>query len=113
MGKLMTILSTKVIRPLLKKQLFEKNITVEEHEFIKTVPVLNNNIKRAIKNHPPHYIFTSKKAAELFAILLEKNNIKVSPGHKVYCLEGETQKAVIKAGMRPTLTAPAPGNWHK
>lgn len=105
MDKFITILSTKIIRPVLKKQLLDNNIIVEEHDFIKTVPVLNDNIKTTIKKHLPHYIFTSKKAAELFADVLEKNRITISSKHKVYCLQGETQKAVMKAGMQPTLTA--------
>ncbi len=106
MNEPITILSTKVIRALLKKQLLEKNFLVDEYDFIETVPVLDSIRTPVFKKHPPHYIFTSKKAAECFSRFLKGKKFQLPAKYYVYCLSGETKKAVIKAGMRPTLSAP-------
>jgi uroporphyrinogen-III synthase len=106
MNETITILSTKVIRALLKKQLLEKNILVDEYDFIETVSVPDSISTPLFKKHPPHYIFTSKKAAECFSIFLKEKKLQLPAKYYAYCLNGETKKAVIKAGMRPTLTAP-------
>ena len=105
MNETITILSTKIIMPLIKKQLFENNIFVEEFEFIKTVSVLDKISLTTIKDHPPHYIFTSKKAVKFFCSVLKENKVELPPIHYIYCLDGETKKAVFMAGMRPTFTA--------
>lgn len=107
MNEAITILSARMIRPLIKKKLFEKNILVDEFEFIKTVLLSDIDSLLTIKNDPPHYIFTSKKAVESFNFLLNENKVALPANYHIYCLDGATKKAVFKARMRPTLTAPS------
>jgi uroporphyrinogen-III synthase len=105
MGKATTILSTKIIQASLKKRMLKKNIVLADYTFIDTVDTDDSVLVKAVMCNQAHYIFTSKRAVELVTDALEEQHIKMEASATVYCLTGETQKAVQAAGMHPMLAA--------
>jgi uroporphyrinogen-III synthase len=105
MNKEIKIISTKLIKAILKNELLKSGIILSDYNFIETVAVDYPRLPHIIKTLPPHYIFTSSKAVELFVSLVLKHKIVIPAKAIIYCLQGETRKAVLNAGMNPLLTA--------
>jgi len=88
------VLSTKKISQTLIQQAKEKDIFIDEIEFIETKPIKDASLKEKIEHYSKEKIiaiFTSKHAVE--AVF---SQINFQPDWKVYCTSGKTKETLLK-----------------
>lgn len=99
------ILSTRKIPETLIRQAKEKNIFIDEVEFIKTKPINNAALKEKIKQYSEEKIvaiFTSQHAVDaVFA------QINFQPKWKIYCTSGKTKETLLKYVKATAIVATA------
>ena len=65
-----------------------------QHDFIKTVSIVDENSARELSATGEWLVFTSKQAVKIYSTV-QKSMESVNE-HKIYCLQGETLKAASK-----------------
>jgi len=89
-----TILSTKRLKPALIRIAESAGIAVLQHDFIKTVSIVDENATHALSTVGEWLVFTSKQAVKIYSAF--RKSASLNNPHKIYCLQGETMKAVSK-----------------
>ncbi len=100
-----TIISTKKLQASVKSKLMQEGIEIKDYAFINKEPSEYRLVAEAVKNNPAHFVFTSKMGVDTFISALKYYKIRVPANAIIYCLEGNTKKSVLTAGMKPLLTA--------
>lgn len=89
------ILSTKKLKLSVLKKALDYGFDLAQYDFIKTVPLKDAQTRAKLLSAGEWLVFTSRQSAKIFAHFLKANGLP--PGRpKIYCLEGETAKAVKK-----------------
>ena len=89
-----TILSTKKLKPSLVRIAEAAGIAVLQHDFIKTVSIVDENGVRELSAAGEWLVFTSKQAVKIYGNI--QKSMEAVQDHKIYCLQGETLKAASK-----------------
>ena len=90
-----SILSTRAVNEALIKEFLSKNISVDVISFIKTNPVLTDNVLNEIEQiftMPATVVFTSVNAVD--AVAQKAKDLK--PGWRIFCIGHATRKSVEK-----------------
>ena len=89
------ILSTKKLKSSVAKKAAEQGYDVIQYDFIKTVPLDDEDMISRMAVVGEWLIFTSRQAVKIFATQLKSME---SPAalYRIYCLQGETMKAAKK-----------------
>jgi uroporphyrinogen-III synthase len=89
------ILSTKKLKSSVAKRAADRGYDLIQYDFIKTVPLDDEDMSSRMAAIDEWLIFTSRQAVKIFATQL-KSMEAPAPVYKIYCLQGETMKAVKK-----------------
>jgi uroporphyrinogen-III synthase len=90
-----TILCTRPVDDLLIKEAKQQGIAIDIIEFIRTEPIVNNELKKRINelaNQSLHIVFTSMNAVDAVRSYLDKK----PADWKIFCIGTATQKLVVE-----------------
>ncbi len=92
------VLSTKNLRPDLKKSTEQNSIDLVETEFISIKPILTkekyNEVHKYLLKENVYAIFTSANAIGPFKNYMSQNNVYHMVNWKIFCLSNQTKKAL-------------------
>jgi len=88
-----TILSTKKLKASINREAAEKGIQILNEEFISIDYITDESVKKSFAALDEWLVFTSQHAAKGFQMNISPD-ISPIPAKKVFCLDGETLKAV-------------------
>jgi len=88
-----TILSTKKLKPSICREAAEKGMRILNEDFITIHYIDDESVKNSFEGLDEYLVFTSQHAVKGFQMNSEQASFPLPP-KKIFCLDGETLKAV-------------------